>query len=75
MTSEFKNIDSSNSSNCYKTEKYRKLLKVTTLVTFEISSLWGSLFSAGSGYFQRVVTFGGLLLAKGPYYREQNNVT
>lgn len=33
---------------------YRTLPKVTTLVTFGISSIWGSLFSGG-GYFRGVV--------------------
>ena len=35
---------------------YRKVPKVTTLVTFEISSLWGSLI-LGDRYFRGVITF------------------
>ena len=37
--------------------KYRKVPKVATVVTFGISSLWGSLLS-GSRYFQGFLIFG-----------------
>ena len=39
-------------ADCLLYAGYRKLPKVTTLVTFGISSLWGSLLSGGR-YFSR----------------------
>ena len=47
---------------------YRKLQKVTILVTFRISCLWGSLLSRGR-YFRGIVTFEGSLLSGGCYFR------
>ena len=49
----FKAASSSSVDNC----KYRRVPIVATLVTFGISSLWGSLLSGGR-YFRGVVTFG-----------------
>ena len=65
---------------------YLKLPKLTTLITFGASSLWGLLLLVGSyfrervtfkgsllsggRYFWRVVTFGSALLSKGRYFRE-----
>jgi len=40
--------------------KYSKLAKVTTFVTFRISSLWGSLLSWGH-YYRGVITIGGVI--------------
>lgn len=56
------------SSSYHYSGSYRKLPKLTTLVTFGISSIWGLLLS-GIRYSRGFVTFGGTIFSGVRYFR------